>query len=87
METGHAVVGFDAQTLNDIIGQFFKCLHPTGILNVPPCKVRGTTTTVSISIDEAPSVDLVDVSDPGIPAIALVLNRCRAQLSNLTQSD
>ncbi|KAE8370743.1 hypothetical protein BDV27DRAFT_119380 [Aspergillus caelatus] len=60
METGNAVVGFDRQTLNDIISQLFKCLHPTGILKVPPRKVIGTTTTVSISIDEAPSVDLVN---------------------------
>ncbi|KAE8320589.1 hypothetical protein BDV39DRAFT_187579 [Aspergillus sergii] len=60
METGNAVVGFDRQTLNGIISQLFQCLHPTGIFKVPPTKVRGTTTTVSISIDEAPSVDFVD---------------------------
>jgi len=56
----NAVAGISEGDLNKIVADVFNTLKPTGIFKLPDRRVEQIGTTISITIDEPPVVDLQD---------------------------
>lgn len=67
----NAVVGISEADLNRIIAELFNVLQPKGFFNFPAQNIEKVKTTVSITIDEAPVIDL--------QARVTVFRHCKSQ--------